>query len=96
MPSRSTWGGLVRRAARVAGRTVGETLDSYRAGRGSGQVPDGLPSDEEGRVRLVCRRYAERRTVELDDYGRPACFESGHVDCEGCLEDLRDGRVETW
>lgn len=96
MPDRSSWGGLFRRAARAAGRTVGQTVDSYRAGRGSGKVPDGLPADEEGNVRIVCRRYAEKREVELDDYGRPECFEADHVDCEGCLEDLRDDRIETW
>ena len=31
-----------------------------------------------------------------DGEGRPACFESGHPDCEGCAEDVRDGVVETW
>ena len=55
-----------------------------------------LPTDERGRVRLVCRRYAEKRAVRLDSAGRPTCFESGHPDCEGCVEDIQDGRIETW
>ncbi|RKD88075.1 hypothetical protein ATJ93_4391 [Halopiger aswanensis] len=56
----------------------------------------GLPSDEEGRAKIVCRRYAERRAAMLDDQFRPACYEAGHPDCEGCAEDVREGRIETW
>lgn len=95
MPDRSSWRGLLRRGMRVAGRRYAETVEAYRAGRERSQVPD-LPTDAEGRVRLVCRRYAEERAVALDDRGRPACYEAGHPDCEGCLEDVREGVVETW
>lgn len=54
-----------------------------------------LPMDE-GKARLVCRRYAERRAVRLDGESRPSCFEAGHPDCEGCVEDIREGCIETW
>lgn len=55
-----------------------------------------LPSDEVGRVRIVCRRHAERRAAKLDEQFRPACYEDGHPDCEGCVEDVHRGRIETW
>lgn len=51
---------------------------------------------ENGRVRIVCRRHAERRAVRLDGDNRPTCFEGGHPDCEGCVEDIHDGCIETW
>jgi len=51
---------------------------------------------EETTRRIVCRRYAERREVLVGSRGRPDCFETGHPDCEGCVEDLRAGRIETW
>lgn len=54
-----------------------------------------LPT-EDGKVRIVCRRYAEKRAVELDEEARPDCFENGHPDCEGCAEDIQDGCIETW
>jgi hypothetical protein len=55
-----------------------------------------LPADDEGRARIVCRRHAERRAVSLDDAARPECFDPDHQDCRGCVEDVRDGVVETW
>ncbi|MXV63443.1 hypothetical protein GS429_15535 [Natronorubrum sp. JWXQ-INN-674] len=55
-----------------------------------------LPSDEAGRAKIVCRRYAEQRAAMLDDQYRPACYEEGHPDCEGCAEDVQEGRIETW
>lgn len=55
-----------------------------------------VPTDETGRARLVCRRYAERRAVDLDEEGRPACFRAEHPDCVGCFEDVRAGCIETW
>jgi len=83
---------FVRTAFRSAGRRYGEARRAYREGRTAAD----LPRDEAGRVRIVCRRAAERRAVAVDDEGRPACFEAGHPDCEGCLEDVREGVVETW
>ncbi|SFC65541.1 hypothetical protein SAMN05444422_11358 [Halobiforma haloterrestris] len=55
-----------------------------------------LPSDEAGRAKIICRRYAEKRAAMLDDRYRPACYEEGHPDCEGCVEDVHEGRIETW
>ncbi|PSQ39699.1 hypothetical protein BRD10_03030 [Halobacteriales archaeon SW_12_71_31] len=77
---------------RSAGRRVAESRRAFEAGR---EIAD-LPRDEEGRARIVCRRHAERRAVPLDDRGRPVCYEADHPDCEGCVEDVREGRVETW
>lgn len=85
---------LLRRKLRSAGRQVAEARREYREGREG--VRDDLPRDEEGRARLVCRRYAERRAVELDDAGRPDCFDPDSQDCLGCVEDIREGVVETW
>lgn len=55
-----------------------------------------LPRDDDGDARIVCRRYAEKRAVAVDEAGRPACFDADHPDCKGCVEDVRDGAVETW
>jgi hypothetical protein len=95
MADRSSWRGLARRAARVAGRKVAETREAYREGRRTDERPD-LPEDEDGRARIVCRRDVEKRAVEVDAAGRPECFEAGHPDCEGCAEDVREDRIETW
>ncbi|MFB6095200.1 MAG: hypothetical protein ABEJ71_01955 [Halodesulfurarchaeum sp.] len=84
-------GGWLKRAARKAGRGVERLRSEFAEGRVSGS----LPRDEEGRARLVCRRYAERRAVHLEN-GRPECFEAGHPDCESCAQDTREGVVETW
>ncbi|MFB6103209.1 MAG: hypothetical protein ABEJ73_11685 [Haloplanus sp.] len=83
---------FVRTTFRSAGRRYAEARQAYREGRDASD----LPQDEEGRVRIVCRREAERRAVALDGAGRPACYEAGHPDCEGCVEDIREGVVETW
>ncbi|CAJ53359.1 uncharacterized protein HQ_3262A [Haloquadratum walsbyi DSM 16790] len=55
-----------------------------------------LPCNETGQARIVCRRDAEKRAVRIDTEAHPACFESGHPDCEGCVRDIRSGIVETW
>ena len=88
---------FVRDQFRAAGRQYARAKRAYDDGRDASQsdLPD-LPRDGEGRVRLVCRRHAERRAVGLDESGLPACFEAGHPDCEGCVEDVRSGVVETW
>ncbi|RQG95258.1 DUF7091 family protein [Natrarchaeobius chitinivorans] len=69
-----------------------EAREAYRVAKNARS----LPSDEEGRARIVCRRYAEQRAAKLDEQYRPACYEAGHPDCEGCAEDVRAGRIETW
>lgn len=86
---------LMRSTANRAGRQVERARQAYIAAR-DGTFADGLPQDETGRARVVCRRHAERRRVRLDEAGRPDCYDPGHHDCEGCVEDIRSGRVETW
>ncbi|MFB6118829.1 hypothetical protein [Halosegnis sp.] len=84
---------LLRSKLRAAGRSYEQARREFDAG-----VADtyGLPTDEAGNARIVCRRYAERRAVPVDADGHPDCFEAGHPDCEGCVADVRDGVVETW
>ncbi|WP_436347030.1 DUF7091 family protein [Natronorubrum sp. FCH18a] len=80
-------------------RTRGSTNDQLAEARKAYEAAKnarGLPSDEAGRAKIVCRRYAERRAAKLDDKYRPACYEDGHPDCEGCVEDVHEGRIETW
>ncbi|MFC6837262.1 DUF7091 family protein [Halomarina ordinaria] len=85
---------LLRSKFRTAGRQYGEAKAAYRAAKAASEAD--LPVDEEGNVRIVCRRHAEKRSVELDNGLRPACYDADHVDCRGCVEDIRDGRIETW
>lgn len=85
---------FLRSKLRSAGRQYADARRAYRNARQSALAD--LPQDEEGRARIVCRRYAERRAVSLDARARPSCFEPDHPDCRGCVEDVRDGRVETW
>ncbi|MFA1612131.1 DUF7091 family protein [Halobellus rubicundus] len=94
---------LLREKFREAGRQYARARDAYQEGRvdSEGQAAGtdaagALPRDDEGRVRIVCRRHADRRAVDVDDEGRPSCFEADHPDCEGCAQDVRDGIVETW
>jgi hypothetical protein len=90
---------FLRDRARRAGRRFEEARRAYREGRESPESAAerfDLPTEEDGRARIVCRRHAERRAVAVDDAGRPACFEADHPDCEGCAEDVREGVVETW
>ncbi|WP_227353134.1 DUF7091 family protein [Haladaptatus salinisoli] len=81
-------------ARESANRQMDEARDAYRNARDAALAD--LPQDERGRAKIVCRRYAERRAVTLDAEGRPACFDPGHPDCEGCAEDIRERTVETW
>ncbi len=86
-------GRFLRTKLRSAGREYERARQAFTAGKLTGEADDAIDED---RARIVCRRYAERRAVPLDGAGRPACFEAGHADCEGCAEDLREGRIETW
>ena len=95
---------VLRQQARKVGREYARSRRAYEEGRDAGErgVGEGdptafdLPTDEEGRARIVCRRHVDRRAVLIDPEGRPACFEAGHPDCEGCAEDVREGAVQTW
>jgi hypothetical protein len=82
---------------RNAGRQYERARTAFNDGKSGVDAADGdLPTDDAGRAKLVCRRYAEKRAVELDDEGRPACFDGDHTDCVGCVEDIQAGRIETW
>ena len=85
---------LLRSKMRSAGRQFEEARRAYREARAETRAD--LPRDDRGRVRIVCRRYAERRAVDLDGDGRPDCFDPDSVDCRGCVEDIREGVIETW
>ena len=83
--------GFLGATARAAGRRFAAAKRAYSRGQERADA-DG-PYDEHAKI--VCRRHAQKRTVMLDGYV-PDCFEAGHPDCEGCLEDVREGTVETW
>jgi hypothetical protein len=85
---------VLRQKLRSAGRQVGEAKRAYRRAKRTARAD--LPFDETGRARIVCRRYAEKRAVEVDPEGKPACFDPQSQDCQGCAEDIRAGEVETW
>lgn len=85
---------LLRSKFRSAGRQCEEAMRAYSASKNA--VTTGLPTDEDGKARIVCRRHAEKRSVDLDEEGRPHCFDPDHQDCRGCVEDINNGRVETW
>lgn len=85
---------FLRIKLRGAGRQYEEARNAFQAAHREALVD--LPTDDDGRVRIVCRRHAERRAVRVDEQLRPECFEAGHPDCEGCAEDLRTERIETW
>jgi hypothetical protein len=85
---------FVRTTFRGAGRQYAEAKRAFRDAR-HGALAD-LPTDEEGRARIVCRRHAEKRAVRVDEEGRPECFDADHPDCQGCVEDVRDATIETW
>lgn len=85
---------FLRTKLRDAGEQYEEARRAFRQARAEA-VAD-LPTDENGKARIVCRRHAEQRAVEVDSEARPSCFEAGHPDCEGCVEDIREGCIETW
>ncbi|MFW6321016.1 MAG: DUF7091 family protein [Halohasta sp.] len=90
---------FLRDRLRKLGREYERTRRAYAEGKTESELQEtiaNLPVDESGRAKLVCRRYAERRAVEVDEKGRPACFDPDHTDCVGCAEDIRDGVIETW
>ncbi len=84
---------FVRTKLRNAGRQYEQARRAF--GEGRTETLTELPTTE-GKARIVCRRHAEKRAVRLDSEARPDCFEAGHPDCEGCVEDIRDGCIETW
>jgi hypothetical protein len=85
---------LLRTKLNSVGRRYEETKRAYADAKTASRLD--VPTDDEGRARIVCRRYAEKRAVSLDDAGRPACYDPEHPDCRGCAEDIREERIETW
>lgn len=85
---------FLRNKLRDAGAEYERAKQAYGSAKQSALAD--LPTDEEGQARIVCRRYAERRAVALDGQGRPDCFDADHPDCQGCVEDIREDRIETW
>ncbi|WP_136688855.1 DUF7091 family protein [Halorhabdus amylolytica] len=85
---------VVRSSLRSAGRQLAEARNAYDDAKRSARAD--LPLSEDGEARIVCRRHAERRTVSVDEDGRPQCFDPEHSDCQGCVEDIRSGTIETW
>lgn len=79
---------FMRTTLREVGRRYERARHDYENARNTA-----LDGEE---ARIVCRRYAEKRAVELDANDRPACYEADHSDCEGCVEDLHNGTIETW
>lgn len=79
------------RFVRTTLREVGKRYERARS-----DYEDARTSAFDERARIVCRRYAEKRTVSLDSDSHPDCYDSDHPDCEGCVEDLRNGTIETW
>ncbi len=84
---------FLRTKIQDAGRQYEEARKAFEAAKTSAESE--LPTTD-GKARLVCRRHAEKRAVRLDTESRPECFEPGHTDCEGCVEDIREGCIETW
>ena len=85
---------FIQSTLRSAGRQLEEARTAYADAKHSALAD--LPQRDDGKARIVCRRYAERRAVSLDEQARPACFDPDHPDCQGCAEDVQDGTVETW
>ena len=85
-------GGYIRRAIRSAGRQYEQSREQFTTGR----TVNRLPADEHGRAKIVCRRHADKRAVMLSEKGVPPCFDAENRDCQGCLEDIREGAIETW
>lgn len=85
---------FLRSKLRSAGRQYADAKKAYQSARAAALAE--VPQDREGRARIVCRRHAEKRAVGLDTEARPECFDADHPDCQGCVEDLREGRIETW
>ncbi|WEL19018.1 MULTISPECIES: hypothetical protein [unclassified Halorhabdus] len=85
---------FLRSGIESAGRQLAEARRAYESAKHAARSD--LPLAEDGRARIVCRRHAERRAVRVDGSGRPECVDPEHPDCQGCVEDVRAGTIETW
>jgi len=77
-------------------KDAGRQYEQVRREFQLGKYETDLPTDDQGRVRIVCRRHAEKRAVGLDGDGRPTCYDADHPDCESCVDDIDEDRIETW
>ncbi|KZN25901.1 MULTISPECIES: hypothetical protein [unclassified Haladaptatus] len=81
-------------ARQSADHQLSQAKEAYRNAHDT--VLADLPRDEHGRAKIVCRRHVDKRATPIDKEGRPKCFDPDHPACRGCLEDIREGTVETW
>ncbi len=94
MSSRRRLERLLQAKFRAAGMQIEQAKQTYATTKRAAEAD--IPTDENGNARIVCRRYAERRAVGLDASGRPPCFDPNSQDCQGCVEDIQEGTIETW
>jgi hypothetical protein len=87
-------GRFLRTKLRTAGRQYADAKRAYSDAKRAALAD--LPRDDDGQAKIVCRRHAEKRAVSRDSDARPDCFDPDHPDCQGCVEDIREGIVETW
>jgi hypothetical protein len=87
---------VLRQQLRKVGRQFEEAKRAYDEESRDNGSEFSLPTDGDGNARIVCRRYAERRAVQVDAAGLPECFDADNPDCQGCAEDIREEVVETW
>lgn len=85
---------LLRTKLNTVGRQFEEAKRAYSDAKTTTLAE--LPTDDSGKAKIVCRRHAEKRAVAVDTEGRPECYDPDHADCRGCVEDIDDGRIETW
>ncbi|MEF8778693.1 MAG: hypothetical protein V5A36_07265 [Natronomonas sp.] len=85
---------LLRTKLNSVGRQFEEAKRAYTDAK-TAALAD-LPTDGDGQAKIVCRRHAEKRAVSIDADGRPDCYDPDHPDCRGCVEDIDNGRIETW
>ncbi len=85
---------LLRTRLNAVGRQFEEAKRAYTDAKAA-TLAD-IPTDNDGRAKIVCRRYAEKRAISIDTDGYPECYDPDHPDCRGCAEDIQDGHVETW
>ncbi|WP_330632775.1 DUF7091 family protein [Halocatena halophila] len=94
MSSRRRLERLLHAKFRAAGMQIEQAKQTFATTKRAAEAD--LPTDENGNARIVCRRYAERRSVGLDASGRPPCFDPTSQDCQGCVEDIQEETIETW
>lgn len=85
---------LLNTTLQSAGRQFEEAKVAYANAKSATKVE--VPTDQSGRAKIVCRRYAEKRAVRLDNDAKPVCHDAEHRACQGCVEDIQTNCIETW